>query len=118
MELATGDWVFVRLQPHCQTTMRLQKTVKLSPKYFGPYQIVERIGAVSYILNLPPGTRLHNVFHVSHLKLKLAASVQPESGLPTIASVQPGSVLPTILLMEGVKHPMPKEILNIRNEKH
>nr|CAD1837177.1 unnamed protein product [Ananas comosus var. bracteatus] len=42
---------------------------KLSPRYIGPYEILERIGIVAYRLTLPPKLGdIHNVFHVSNLR--------------------------------------------------
>ena len=39
---------------------------KLSPRYIGPYEIVERM---AYQLALPNSLeKVHDVFHVSHLK--------------------------------------------------
>lgn len=42
VENQVGEWVFVRLQPYRQTILKLQKTTKLSPKYYGPYQITHK----------------------------------------------------------------------------
>jgi len=41
---------------------------KLVPQYCGPFEILERIGPVDYILALPPTVKFHDVFHVSLLK--------------------------------------------------
>lgn len=41
----------------------------MAPQYFGPYQIIQKIGAVAYNLQLPPDSRVHSTFHVSLLKL-------------------------------------------------
>ena len=41
---------------------------KLAPRYFGPFEILFRIGHVAYQLALPPNLRVHNVFHIFVLK--------------------------------------------------
>ena len=42
---------------------------KLSPRYIGPFKILEMIGKVAYRLALPPKlSSVHNVFHVSMLR--------------------------------------------------
>nr|GEX58391.1 putative nucleotidyltransferase, ribonuclease H [Tanacetum cinerariifolium] len=42
---------------------------KLSPRFIGPFEILDRVGEVSYHLALPPQlSQVHNVFHVSLLR--------------------------------------------------
>ena len=63
-----GDWVFLKLSPW-KGVVRFGKKGKLSPRYIGPYQIIERVGEVAYRLALPPElAKVHNVFHVSMLR--------------------------------------------------
>lgn len=81
---AVGDWVFLRLQPYRQKTVVLRHNLKLSPRFYGPFQIVERISAVAYKLNLPSSSRIHPVFHVSCLKKKLGEQVFPLPTLPPV----------------------------------
>ncbi|KAL5576993.1 hypothetical protein UlMin_018692 [Ulmus minor] len=49
--------------------MRFGKKGKLSSRYVGPFEILERIGKVAYRLALPPQlSSVHNIFHVSMLR--------------------------------------------------
>ena len=49
--------------------MRFGKKGKLSPRFIGPFEILERVGVVAYRIPLPPNfAAVHNVFHVSMLQ--------------------------------------------------
>lgn len=39
-----GDWVFLRLQAYRQLTVERQRSAKLLPWYFGPYEVLEQVG--------------------------------------------------------------------------
>ncbi|GMI64925.1 hypothetical protein HRI_000161800 [Hibiscus trionum] len=82
-ELNLGDWVYLKLQPYRQHSVQRRICHKLAPKWFGPYQIDGRVGKVAYRLNLPAGSRVHPVFHVSQLK-KHIGSDPVQSELPVI----------------------------------
>ena len=48
--------------------MKLGIFSKLTARYCGPFEILERIGPVSYMIAFPTSMYVHNVFHVSFLK--------------------------------------------------
>ncbi|XP_070056177.1 uncharacterized protein [Nicotiana tomentosiformis] len=68
LEFKEDDWVLLKVSP-TRGVMRFGKKGKLSPRYVGPYKIIQRIGQVAYRLELPPEMSLvYLVFHVSMLK--------------------------------------------------
>nr|GEX39470.1 retrotransposable element Tf2 [Tanacetum cinerariifolium] len=67
-QFKVGDWVYLKLQPHKQVSIRQGHQNKLSPKYYGPFKVAERIREVAYRLELPNSNQIYLVFHISQLK--------------------------------------------------
>lgn len=87
-----GDWVLLRLHHHTAVGITPASSSKLGPHYFGPYQVIERIGAVACRLRLPPKARIHDVFHVALLKKFEGA---PPAELVPLPPILYGRVVPT-----------------------
>nr|GFC72705.1 putative nucleotidyltransferase, ribonuclease H [Tanacetum cinerariifolium] len=63
-----GDHVFLKVSP-ARGVRRFGIKDKLSTRFIGPFEILDRVGEVSYRLALPPQlSHVHNVFHVSLLR--------------------------------------------------
>lgn len=60
--------VKLQLQPYVQSLVATRENHRLSFKYFGPYQVFQKIGRVVYKLKLLESTTVHPIFHVSQLK--------------------------------------------------
>ncbi|KAA0054780.1 pol protein [Cucumis melo var. makuwa] len=68
LEFDVGDKVFLNVAP-MRGVLQFEKRGKLSPRFVGPFEILERIGPVAYRLALPPSfSTVHDVFHVSMLR--------------------------------------------------
>ena len=68
LEFKVGDHVFYKVIPK-RGVVRFDKRGKLSPRFIGSFEILERIGTVAYRLALPPSmSGVHEVFHVSMLR--------------------------------------------------
>ncbi|XP_071917200.1 uncharacterized protein [Coffea arabica] len=99
---SVGDWIFLKLQPYRQQTIAVRKCLKLSAKYYGPFQVEEKIGAVAYRLKLPAGARLHPVFHVSLLKKKLGPVHSSSPDLPELDEYDQCPLKPETILKRRV----------------
>lgn len=80
-----GEFVYLKLQPYVQASLAPRSHNKLCFKYFGPYKILEKIGSVAYKLELPAGSLVHPVFHISLLKAAVKSPNQVSPQLPEIA---------------------------------
>ena len=68
LEFEVGDHVFLKVMPK-RGVVRFGKHGKLSPRFIGPFEVLERMGTVAYRLVLPPSMiGVHEIFHVSMLQ--------------------------------------------------
>lgn len=97
--------MYLKIQPYRQTTLSNQTFNKHSTKYYGPYQVIQRIGNVAYKFSLPTHVAVQNTFHVSKLKACYAFSqVLNHPPLVDIASpycVEPDQVLDRKMIKRG-----------------
>ena len=48
-----------------KSSLKLGSCTKLAPRYYGAFEILDKIGTTTYKLALPFNIKIHNVFHVS-----------------------------------------------------
>ena len=62
------DHVFLKVMPK-RGVVRFDKRGKLAPRYIGSFEVLERVGTVSYRLALSLSlSGVHEVFHISMLQ--------------------------------------------------
>ena len=61
-----------------------KKYNKLSPKYYGPYKVLQNIGTMVYKLELPASSRVQPIFHVSYLKNVIGDKLPVQTIFPEI----------------------------------
>lgn len=98
VNFAVGEWVFLKLQPYKLKSLAPRPYAKLAPRYYGPFQILSRVGEVAYKLDLPLEAKIHLVFHVSLLKKALKPQHSPQTLPPMLTEelelvVQPEDIL-------------------------
>lgn len=101
-EFEVGDKVFLKVAPK-RSGLKLGKSRKLSPRFCGPFEIIERIGQVAYKLRLPEDWQIHDVFHVSLLRKYVS---DPSHVLPDLPKTAP----------EGELLAQPEKILKVENQ--
>jgi hypothetical protein len=87
-QFQVGDFVYLKPQPYIQTSLAPRSNQKLAFKFFGPFRIIGRVGAVAYKLELPPESAVHPVFHVSQLKQAIGNNTASAELLPDTAAIQ------------------------------
>lgn len=80
-QFSVGGLVYLKLQPYRRKSLAQHCNEKLAPRFYGPYEVEARIGAVAYRLRLLASTMIHLVFHVSQLR-RVVGQGHTTSSLP------------------------------------
>ena len=105
-----GEKVFLKVSPW-KKVMRFGKKGKLSPRFIGPYEVIEKVGPVAYRLALPPDLdKIHNVFHVSMLR-------RYRSDPTHIVSSETIELRPDLTYEEEPVEILAHEVKELRNKK-
>ena len=105
-----GEKVFLKVSPW-KKVMRLGKNGKLSPRFIGPYEVIEKVGPVAYRLALPPELeKIHSVFHVSMLR-------RYRSDPSHVVSSETIELRPDLTYEEEPVDILAREVKELRNKK-
>ena len=110
-----GKKVFLKVSPW-KKVMIFRKKGKLSPRFIGLYEVIEKVGPMAYRLTLPPDLKkIHNVFHVSMLRrYRLDSSHVVSSETIELKSDLTYEEEPVEILAQEVKELRNKKILLVK----
>lgn len=100
-EFQSRDWVYLKLQSYKQQSI-VAINLKLCSRYYGPYQIIERIGQAAYELELPYCSKIHLIFHISLLKKKIGNGEVPILVIPDVDESQQWHDIPHTVLQTRI----------------
>src|ERR1044072_5500331 len=106
LQFEIGEWVFLKLRPHRQQSVVKRINQKLAAPFFGPFQVLAKVGEVAYKLKLPDQSKIHQMFHVSVLK-KVVGNYQVQGDLPRDLEINleediyPDKVLGSRITLQG-----------------
>jgi hypothetical protein len=89
-QLEVGYMVYLKLQPYIHTSLSIHICLKFNSRYYGPFQVLARIGNTSYKIVLPEGCHPHHTFHVSLLKKHLGPKSIP---FPHLSLLNPNGTI-------------------------
>ena len=100
----------LQVQPYRQSSVAFRSSMKPSPRFYGPYKVIEKVGTVAYMLALPPDSQIQNVFHVSLIWKHLGPITSTIAQLPTVSETctilpQPESVIDRRVVHKGKYRP-------------
>ena len=89
---------------------QINKDNKLTPKYYGPYKVLQKISSMAYKLEIPSSSRVHPVFHVSWLKKLIGNKIPIKTIFPIFSELdEEGQV---ILKPEQIMETRTKQLHN------
>ena len=105
-----GKKVFLEVSPW-KKVMRFGKKGKLSPRFIGPYEVIEKVALVAYHLALPVELeKIHNVFYISILRRYI-------SDPSHIVSSETIELRPYLTYEEEPVEILAREVKELRNKK-
>jgi hypothetical protein len=84
LEFHMGEWAWLHLLHRLIASLQVADRGKLGPKHYGLFKVLDRVGTVAYMLQLPKGAKLHDGFHVGLLKKYYEQTTDEPGVLPRI----------------------------------
>ncbi|MCO5588880.1 hypothetical protein L7F22_042841 [Adiantum nelumboides] len=103
IEFKLNDFVWLRIEKRRLKNMENHPKVKLAPRFYGPFKIIQVINPNAYRLNIPPHWHIHNSFHISLLrKLKCNPPAVPIVEDPPLLEDDEELLVPQVVIDHDV----------------